>query len=341
MSMITWLGVLLCLSQSAILSGLNLGLFSRSKLELAVEARKGNPGAERVLQMRADSNFTLVTILWGNVGVNVLLALLSGSVMGGVAAFLFSTVVITVFAEIIPQSYFSRHAMRVAYFLYPVLRFYQFLIWPVARPTAWVLDRWLGGEEMRYFPEHDLQRLLKLHMEAEDTDITTVEGRGACNFLEIDDVRLADEGEEIPPDSIIELPVDDGLPRFPRIRPSRHDPFLKRISRSGKSWTVLVDPDGEPRMVLRTGDFIRDALLVPETFQPLRHCHHPIVVRDGNRLLGELLPQFRVRPACLGDTIIGEDVILLWNEAPRLISATDILGRLLRGIGRVSSRAPV
>ena len=340
MTLITWLGVLLCLSQSAMLSGLNLGLFSRSKLELTVEARKGDPGAERLLQMRSDSNFTLVTILWSNVGVNVLLALLSGSVMGGVAAFLFSTVVITVFAEIIPQSYFSRHAMRVACLLYPVLRFYQFLIWPLARPTAWVLDRWLGGEDIRYFPEHDLKRLLKLHMEAEDTDIAAVEGRGACNFLEIDDISLSEEGEQIRPESIIELPFDAGRPRFPRIRPSRHDPFLKRINQSGKSWTVLVDTSGEPRMVLRTGDFTRDALLAPEDFDPLRHCHKPIVTRDGNRRLGELLPQFRVRPASMGDTIIGEDVILLWNASPRLISATDILGRLLRGIGKVSARPP-
>ena len=47
--------------------------------------------------MRRDSNFLLTTILWGNVGVNVLLTLLSDSVLAGLAAFLFSTVVITVF----------------------------------------------------------------------------------------------------------------------------------------------------------------------------------------------------------------------------------------------------
>jgi metal transporter CNNM len=105
MDLLTWLAIFLCLSQSAMLSGLNLGLFSLGKLELEVEAKKGNPGARRVLDLRRDANFALVTILWGNVGVNVLLALLSASVMTGVAAFLFSTVVITVFAEIIPQSY--------------------------------------------------------------------------------------------------------------------------------------------------------------------------------------------------------------------------------------------
>jgi CBS domain containing-hemolysin-like protein len=85
----------------------------------------------------------------------VLLALLSGSILTGVAAFLFSTVVITLFAEIAPQAYFSRHALPIAAALAPVLRVYPLLLYPIARPTAWVLDRWLGGEEIRFFRERD------------------------------------------------------------------------------------------------------------------------------------------------------------------------------------------
>lgn len=145
MNVFNYFGVLLCLLQSAIFSGLNLGLFSLGKLELTVEAKKSDSRAKRVLQLREDSNFSLVTILWGNVGVNVLLALLFGSMLSGVAAFLFSTVVITVFAEIIPQSYFTRHALPLTAMLAPVMRVYQVLLYPVARPTAWALDAWLGG----------------------------------------------------------------------------------------------------------------------------------------------------------------------------------------------------
>jgi len=337
MTLLTWLGVLFCLSQSAILSGLNLGLFARSKLELELAAGRGDQRAAKVLHMREDSNFALVTILWGNVGVNVMLALLSGSVMGGVAAFLFSTVVITIFAEIIPQSYFSRHALRVASVLHPVLRFYQILIYPVARPTAWVLDAWLGGEEIRYFPEQDVHRLLKLHMESGESDITRVEGRGARNFLELDDVPLRSEGEPLNPDSIIPLTFDQGRPRFPHVSADRDDPFVQAIARSGKSWVVLQDEaTGEPGMLLRVSDFIRALLLQPDAFDPLAHCHPPIVVRDGDQLLGDQLPRIRVRPANMGDTLVGDDVILLWDESPRLISSTDILGRLLRGVGRVT-----
>lgn len=340
MDLLTWFAIFLCLSQSAMLSGLNLGLFSLGKLELEVEAKKGDPGARRVLDLRRDANFALVTILWGNVGVNVLLALLSGSVMGGVAAFLFSTVVITVFAEIMPQSYFTRHALRMSSLLAPVLRAYQFMLYPVARPTAWALDAWLGGEEIRYFRERDLRRLIQLHMEASESDIARVEGQGALNFLELDDVPLSDEGEPVDPDSVLQLDFDADRPLFPRIETNADDPFLRDVSRSGKSWVVIVDSTGEPRLVLRAEDFIREALFSPGRFNPYRHCHRPIMVRDAGRKLGELIPHFRAGSGDGQDDIVENDIILLWGEQPRVVTGTDILGRLLRGIAR-PAMAPV
>jgi metal transporter CNNM len=229
MTLLTWIAILACLSQSALFSGLNLGLFSLSRLELQVEARKGDPRAMRVLELREDANFALVTILWGNVGVNVLLALLSGSVLTGVLAFVFSTVVITIFAEIIPQSYFTRHALRMASALAPMLRCYQFLLYPVARPTALVLDAWLGGENIRYLPERDLRRLIRLHMDAADSEIERVEGQGALNFLELDDVAIGDEGEPLAPESVLSLPFENGRPVFPPPEPGNPEGFLRAV----------------------------------------------------------------------------------------------------------------
>jgi metal transporter CNNM len=78
-----WIGIAFCISQSAIFSGLNLAIFSISKLRLEVEASGGNPDAVGLLALRKDSNFTLATVLWGNVTINVLLTLLSDSVLAG------------------------------------------------------------------------------------------------------------------------------------------------------------------------------------------------------------------------------------------------------------------
>jgi metal transporter CNNM len=334
MNALTWLGILICLSQSAILSGMNLGLFSLSKLELNVAAKKGDKCAKRILKYRRNTNFTLVTILWANVGVNVLLAMLSGSVLSGVLAFLFSTFVITIFAEIMPQAYFSRHALGLAAFFLPLLRLYQIILYPLARPSALILDAWLGGETMRYFKERDLRRVIQLHMDASTSEINRVEGQGALNFLDLDDVPLSAEGEPVDPNSILQLEFDGLLPKFPSIEPSHSDTFLQAVNKSGKSWVVITDSLGEPRLVLSANDFTREAIFDSDNFNPYHHCHRPILARESDTRLGTLIQNYQVRRGKLGDDIIENDVILLWDEHPRVITGTDILGRLLRGIAR-------
>ena len=334
MSELVWVAVFLCLVQSAMFSGLNLAVFLMSKLELEVEAKKGNLKAVKVLKLRNDANFTLVTILWGNVSVNVLLALLADSVLAGVSAFVFSTFVITIFAEILPQAYFSRHALRVAALLAPMLRVYQVLLFPVAKPTAMILDAWLGGEALRVFSERDMRQVIKLHMESAESDIARMEGRGALNFLDIDDVHFTDEGELIAPGSIIQLEFDNDKPRFPKVSPTPDDPFLRQLHQGGRKWTVLVDAGGEPRLVLKTRNYLSDVFMSGDrAVQPIDYCHRPIVVRDGNQTLGTHLPSLRVTSGKTGTEVIDKDTILLWNEHPRIITGTDLLGRLFRGIG--------
>lgn len=73
MSLLAWTGIALCISQSAMLSGLNPAFFTMSRLEIRIEAAKNNRYARRVLSLREDANFLLVTILWRNSAVNVFL----------------------------------------------------------------------------------------------------------------------------------------------------------------------------------------------------------------------------------------------------------------------------
>ncbi|MFC1860358.1 DUF21 domain-containing protein [Chloroflexota bacterium] len=227
MSLFTWLLIIICISQSAMFSGLNLAFFSVSKLRLEVEVTKNNRHAHRVLALRRDSNFLLVTILLGNVAVNVLLALLFGSVLSGILAFLFSTVLITIVGEIIPQAYFSRHALKMASLLSPILRLYQIVLFPLAKPTAFFLDKWLGKESINYFREDDLRELIKMQVDSSRTDIGQTEGRGVLNFLAIDDLPIEAEGEIIDPKSILKLEFQENKPVFPPIKTSSSDVFFK------------------------------------------------------------------------------------------------------------------
>ena len=331
-NVLVWAGIFFCISQSAMFSGLNLALLGISRLRLEVEAHAGNPDALKILKLRRDVNFLLTTVLWGNVGINVLLTLLSNSVMTGLTAFIFSTVLITFAGEIAPQAYFSRHAMRMGSLLAPVLHVYQMLLYPVAKPSALVLDRWLGKEGISYFKEADLHTVIRKHIEADGSDIGHMEGIGAINFLKLDDISVTQEGEVIDTDSIISLPTKAGLPVFPEFGLTQDDPFLMSINRSGKKWVIITDEHQQPCMVLNANAFLRAAVFGDEQVSPYNFCHRPIIVTDVKTLLGKVMPKLEVNGKSATDDVIDNDLILLWSDDKRVITGTDILGRLLRGI---------
>ncbi|MBX3734288.1 MAG: DUF21 domain-containing protein [Verrucomicrobiae bacterium] len=333
--LLVWLGIAGCLTQSAVFSGLNLALFSLSRLRLEAAAAAGDRVARRVLELRQNANFALATILWGNVGTNVLLTLLADSVLAGVTAFLFSTVLITVAGEILPQAYFSRHALRVASLLAPVLRFYQVLLWPVAWTTGRLLDAWVGPEGVPWFREQELRQLLEHHARRQGSEIGAVEAVGAINFLALDDLPAGQEGEPLDPRSVLQVPFQNGRPVFPRIRSSPDDPFLREVAASGRKWVILTDETGEPRAVADAPKLLRAALFDPDTWDPHVHCHHPLIVRDVHQPLGRLLQRLTVEQEGPGDDVIDRDLILVWTPAERrIITGSDLLGRLLRRIAR-------
>ena len=332
-NLLTWIGIFFCISQSAMFSGMNLALFSISRLRLEVEADLGNRDASKILNMRKDSNFLLTTVLWGNVGINVLLTLLSNSVLAGISAFFFSTVIITIIGEIMPQAYFSRHALRMASLLAPVLKFYQILLFPAAKPTAKILDAWLGAEGIQYFREHSLREVIKKHIEADVSDVDRLEGIGALNFLAIDDLMVIEEGETIDPRSVITLPLENDMPVFPNFKRTTSDPFLRQIEVSGKKWVIIADAEGEPHFVLDSDGFLRDALFKDAEIRPLLYCHRPIIVKDTRLALGNVLWRLKSHHQRAGGDVIDRDIILVWGkEEKRVITGADILGRLLKGI---------
>jgi CBS domain containing-hemolysin-like protein len=339
-----WFGIALCTAQSAMFAGLTLATFSLSRLRLEIEASAGNEDAVRVRELRRDSNLTLATLVWGNVATNVVLTLLSDSVLSGVGAFVFSTFVITFLGEIVPQAYFARHALRVTARLVPVLRIYALILFPVAKPTALFLNWWLGHEGVRLLGEDDFKALITHHMQAKGGEVGMLEGIGATNFLELDDVRVGEEGETLDPKSVVRLDIADGRPVLPTFRRAPDDPFLRQLNASGQKWVIIVNASDQPVFVLDADHFIRDAMFGEMSATPEIYWHRPIVVTDPNTRLDSVLGRMKVKPERPGDDVIDEDLILLWGDRKRVITGSDLLGRLLRGIVAVekndSSRAP-
>ncbi|TGC09851.1 DUF21 domain-containing protein [Methanolobus halotolerans] len=332
---ITWIFIFLCLMQSAMFSGLTIGLFGLSPLRLEIEAELKNPYALKLLGLRKDANYLLSTLLWGNVAVNTLLALLTDTLMTGVAAFIFSTVGIATFGELLPQAYFSRNALKMGAFLSPIVRFYGILLYPVAKPSAIALDRLLGKEQVEYFKERAFRTMISKHVATSLSDIDRFEGTGALNFLSIDDLAIKNEGSLVHPQSIIQLPFENNRPVFPKIERDPGDVLLRDIASSGKKWIIVVNEQDEPKIAIDSDGFLRGALRIDTGFDPYRYCHHPIVVSNPNEKIGSVINRLKVYPRDMEDDVIDEDLILYWNKddpVKKIITGSDILGRLLRGI---------
>jgi metal transporter CNNM len=326
-----WLGIVVCIVQTGLFAGLNLAIFSLSQLRLQLESDGGNNDAARVLELRKNSNQVLCTVVWGNVATNVLLTLLSDSVLAGVGAFFFSAFAITLLGEIIPQAYFSRNALRMTARFLPFLNFYRIALYPLAKPTAMLLDWWLGAEGIAYLPERDVRSLI-IRSAASGGDIGRLEATGARNFLDLDDVPVCDEGEVIDPQSIIALPLANRRCVLPKFERSPDDPFLRKVDASGKKWVIVTDLDGEPAFVLDSHQFLRDALFDQLEVNPNNYWHRPIIVRNVDSKLGDVIGQLKVSPERPDDDVIDNDLILVWGVQRRIITGADLLGRLLRGI---------
>jgi metal transporter CNNM len=325
-----WLGIAVCIAQSALFAGLNLAIFSLSQLRLQIEADGGNADAARMLELRNNSNEVLSTVVWGNVSTNVILTLLSNSVLTGLAAFFFSAVVITFLGEIVPQAYFSRNALRMSVRFLPFLTFYRAVLFVLAKPTALLLDWWLGKEGITYLAERDVRSLIV--RSAGGGDIGRLEAIGARNFLDLDDVPVTDEGEPVHAQSIISLPQANQRCVLPKFERTPDDAFLRRLDASGMKWVIVTDLDGEPVFVLDAHHFLRDALFDQLESDPTAYWHRPIIVRDMKAKLGDVIGRLKVAPERPDDDVIDNDLILVWGAQRRIITGSDLLGRLLRDI---------
>ncbi len=334
-----WLGIAFCISQSALFSGSNIAVFSLSRLHLEAAAEAGDKTASSALELRRDANFTLVTILMGNVAINVALTMLADSVMAGVLAFLFSTVVITALGEIVPQAYFSRNALRAVAIFAPVLQFYRALLWPLAKPTALLLDAWVGKESVPWFRERELHDILRFHAVNTGSEVGRVEAIGAINFLALDDLVVQNQGKRVDPISIVPLFLDKDRPAFPLIDRTLDDPFITTLAASQKKWIVLTDETGNPRLLLNANAFLRDFLVLGRDVLPGDYCHRPAVVTGSTDTLGKALGILSTLRA--QDVGHDETVVLFWSPgAKRMVTGSDVLRCLLSGMGDQAKGAP-
>ena len=150
---IWWIGaaILLLLVISAFFSGSETALTAANRAKLHRMAEKGDAGAKRALALTDDSEKLIGAVLLGNNLVNILSAALATSLFtllvgaNGIAvATLVMTLLVLIFAEVLPKTYaitnpesaaarVSRLLVPIVFFLSPVVRVIRFLVRGILR----------------------------------------------------------------------------------------------------------------------------------------------------------------------------------------------------------------
>ncbi|MBR9649952.1 HlyC/CorC family transporter [Thalassovita aquimarina] len=141
---ITTLAILFLLVLSGFFSGSETALTAASRGKLRSQADKGSRGAERALRITEDNERLIGSVLLGNNLVNILAASLATSLFtrvfgdGGVAlATLVMTLLVLIFAEVLPKTYAITNAETAAARVSSPIQLIVTLFAPVVGAVRW------------------------------------------------------------------------------------------------------------------------------------------------------------------------------------------------------------
>ncbi|KAF8819316.1 CBS domain-containing protein, partial [Cardiosporidium cionae] len=323
--------VILCAFGSAIFSGLTLGLLSLDLVQLKLITHQSNQSAEeekqaalakRILKIRTDSNYLLVTLLVGNVAVNSAFSILLGELTTRLVGFLISTVVITIFGEIIPQAICTRYGLVIGGFFYPLLVVLEWGLYPVVKPMAMLLNYVLGEDLGTFYSKKQLKALMDIH-DKDGHVLTRDEAqilKGGLNFslLKTRDVMT-------PIDRIYGLDID-GIFNFST---------AATILKEGYSRVPVFDKTKSQCIVGLL--FVKDLVLVdPSTEVPIRNIlavfGRQIYAVDSDTRLLSLLSDFKKGETHLAvvRNIITDTDFDPYYEHIGIITLEDVLEEILQ-----------
>ncbi len=126
---------------SAICSGLNVAILSLDIDDLKRKAKTNNKSAKKVLPLRNNPHLTLVSILLMNVASVSTTSIILSSYISSWLAALFSTLLIVVFGEILPQAVFIKNPLGWSAFFTPILYIIIGVTYVISKPLQVILDK--------------------------------------------------------------------------------------------------------------------------------------------------------------------------------------------------------
>lgn len=142
---LTCVGVFILLLLSAFFSGSETALIATSRVRIHQLAKKGNKRASTVEKLRDNNEDLIGGILIGNNIANITASVLATSVLiaifgeAGIAyATVGMTVLVVIFAEVMPKTFAINKSNRTALAVAPIIRFVVVMLLPFSRAASWL-----------------------------------------------------------------------------------------------------------------------------------------------------------------------------------------------------------
>lgn len=201
---LSFIAIILLIGLSAFFNGSETALTAASRARLHSLEEDGNEKAKLVNKLLASPERMIGTVLLGNTLVDVLAAALASNLavrlygeVGVAYATAIMTVLIVIFAAVLPKTYAMAYADRAALLVAPVMRFVITLLTPATRAIEFVVRQFLRLTPSK---EDDAANILAAHEEIRGTiDLQAKEGavtKEAAEMLggvlDLRDLQVAD-----------------------------------------------------------------------------------------------------------------------------------------------------
>lgn len=186
---------------SGFFSGSETALTAAARSRLHNLAKEGNKRAAMVNKIRERKDRMIGALLLGNNMVNILASALATSVLiklvgetGVVYATLIMTILVLIFAEVLPKTYALTHADKMSMAIAPVIRFVIWLFFPIAELVNKIVRVTLKlfGADMDQIKEGEhmeiLRGVIELHEGVDDE--TTQQRAMLRSILDLFDVDI-------------------------------------------------------------------------------------------------------------------------------------------------------
>jgi Mg2+/Co2+ transporter CorB len=305
--------ILVLLVLSAFFSGSETSLTAASRLRMHNLEQSGEGRGKLVNELLAHKERLIGAILLGNNLVNIMASALATSILigffgeaGVVYATISMTLLVLIFAEVLPKTYAFHNADRLALKVAPILKPVVVLLAPVTqgiqlivRGTLRLFGIKLGATLAPDAAEEELRGAIDLHTgESDEEDHEREMLRSILDLAEVwvEEIMIHRQDVsainiELPPETIVDEVLASPYTRFPlwREKPDNivgvlHAKALLRAMRSAGEDPARIDVEevaGDPWFIPETTDLLSQL----QAFRS-RHEHFAIVVDEYGEFLG-------------------------------------------------------